>query len=95
MSRVLLGIVGFFMIIISQNSQATQSGIPNMNHPIKVLYINWRGETAVRSIVPLRIYFGSTEYHQDEQWLLEVWDIERDAARVYALKDIKSWFVQE
>lgn len=61
--------------------------------PFKVKYTNYRGETAVRTIMPIRAYWGSNEYHQQEQWLLEVWDVERQAVRVYALKDIHEWFV--
>lgn len=61
---------------------------------IKVLYTNYRGQTAIRTIVPLRIYFGSTEYHSRQQWLLELWDIERAALRTYALKEISQWFVE-
>ena len=63
-------------------------------NPIKVRYTNYRGETAVRLIIPLRFSFGSTEYHPHEQWLLEVWDVEKNALRVYALKDISQWFVE-
>ena len=61
--------------------------------PIKVRYTNYRGETAVRTIIPLKIYWGSTEYHPTEQWLLEVLDVERQANRIYALKEIHEWFV--
>lgn len=63
-------------------------------NPIKVRYTNYRGETAVRTIIPIRFYFGKTEYHPHEQWLVEVWDVERNAMRVYALKDISAWFVE-
>lgn len=77
------------------HSEQTQLNSKNVKiqHPIKVLYTNWRGETAVRSIMPLKIYFGSTEYYPKEQWLLEVFDLDRNAIRVYALQEIKQWFV--
>ena len=58
---------------------------------ISVLYTNWRGETAERQIIPIKIYWGSTEWHPENQWLLKVWDLERKAYRSYALKDIKEW----
>jgi len=60
-----------------------------LKHPMKVRYTNWRGETAIRTIVPLEVYFGKTEYHPEEQWLLKVWDVERSAERIYAFKEIK------
>ncbi len=59
--------------------------------PIKVTYKNYRGEVAERAIVPQKIFWGNTEWHQDEQWLLEVFDVDRNAVRVYALCDIQEW----
>lgn len=50
-----------------------------------VAYRNYRGEVAVRSFYPRRLWFGSTEYHPEEQWLLDVWDLDKDAERTYAL----------
>ena len=42
---------------------------------IKVIYKNYRGETGLRAIIPLSLYYGNTEFHKDEQWLLKVWDV--------------------
>ena len=58
---------------------------------ICVVYKNYRGETASRKIIPLRLYFGKTEYHPEKQWLLHLWDLDRRDYRTYALKDIISW----
>src|ERR1700704_3125980 len=81
------------MIATPQSAtDATNRTTTEYKHPIKVRYTNWRNETAVRSIVPLEVYFGKTEYHPQEQWLLKVWDVERGAERVYALKEISQWF---
>ena len=60
-------------------------------HPIKVRYKNWKGETAVRTIVPREIFFGSSEWHKEPQWLLKVFDVEKNAERTYALRDIQEW----
>ncbi len=60
-------------------------------HAVRVRYTNWRGQTAERLIVPIEIYWGNTEWHKKDQWLLKVWDLERGAYRAYALKDIKEW----
>lgn len=72
-------------------AELTQKALKN---PIKVKYTNYRGETAIRTIVPISFYFGSTEYHPEEQWLVKVWDCDRNAERVYALKEITQWFVE-
>ena len=63
-------------------------------NPIKVRYTNYRGETAVRTIVPINFYFGKTEYHPEEQWLIRLWDVDRNAERIYALKEITEWHVK-
>ncbi len=86
--------------MIAADSAKNTSGLPAeltglaLKNPIKVRYTNYRGETAVRTIVPISFYFGSTEYHKEEQWLVKLWDIERDAERIYALKEITEWFVK-
>jgi len=56
-----------------------------------IVYTNWRGETAERTIKPLKIWFGATEWHKEAQWLLKAVDIEKDAERDLALKDVQSW----
>lgn len=81
------------------NHKKVQSISPNFSeiaqsaqeNPIKVRYTNYRGQTAIRTIIPIRFLFGSTEHHPNEQWLVEVWDIEKGAPRTYALKDISQW----
>lgn len=65
----------------------------NAKEEISIVYTNYRGETSVRRIVPEKIWFGSTEWHPEEQWLLDAVDLEKNAPRSFALKDIRAWFV--
>ncbi len=65
-----------------------------LKNPIKVEYTNYRGEKGIRTIIPLNFFFGSNEYHTQEQWLLRVWDCDRQAERIYAAKEITRWFVE-
>lgn len=62
---------------------------------VTILYTNWRGETAVRRISPWdrasRLWFGSTEWHPEPQWLLSARDVEKDALRDWPLSGIKAW----
>ena len=60
---------------------------------VKILYTNWKGKTKVRTIIPKEIVFTSTDYHKEEQWCLVAHDVEKDAERTFACKDIKSWFL--
>jgi hypothetical protein len=58
---------------------------------IYILYTNWEGKTAVRHIFPIKMWFGHTEWHPDDQWLLTAWDLDKDAERTYAKADIHQW----
>lgn len=62
------------------------------NTEIKIVYTNYKGETALRRIVPKTIFFGSNEWHKEPQWLLEAFDAEKEAIRTFALKDIRCWY---
>lgn len=55
---------------------------------IKITYTNYKNETADRVIEPINIWFGSTEWHPKEQWLLKARDVARDAERDFALVNI-------
>ena len=59
--------------------------------PVRITYKNWKGVTSVRNIWPDELIFGTSEYHKDEQWLLEAFDIDKHDYRLFAMKDISSW----
>ncbi|MEW6621009.1 MAG: hypothetical protein AB1422_17040 [bacterium] len=61
---------------------------------VSILYTNYRGETAIRKIIPNKIWFGKTDWHPENQWLLDAFDIDKNAERSFALKNIKSWFIK-
>jgi hypothetical protein len=58
---------------------------------VQILYKNYRGETAWRTVRPVRIHFGSNEWHPVPQWLMDAMDIERAVERSFAMKDIERW----
>jgi len=72
---------------IAKTNPALPIGL-DIKKTIQVRYKNWQGETAIRTIIPMGIEWGSTEWHAKEQWLLNVWDVDRNAHRQYALCDI-------
>jgi hypothetical protein len=53
-------------------------------------YMNWRGFAGHRRIKVQRIYFGSTEYHPEIQWLLEGIDMNKNDSRIFAMKDMSN-----
>jgi hypothetical protein len=55
--------------------------------PLVIGYTNWKGEWSMRRIEPLAFSFGATPWHPEPQWLLSAWDFDRDATRLFALKD--------
>lgn len=60
---------------------------------IRIVYTNYRGETASRHVIPQRVWFGATDWHPKEQWLLDALDLDKGAERSFALRDIKSYCV--
>ena len=63
----------------------------NCEKAVKIVYTNYKGVTATRHIVPVVILFGHNEWHTQDQWLMRALDIEKNAERTFALKDISSW----
>jgi peptidoglycan hydrolase-like amidase len=62
-----------------------------MTTEVRIMYTNWRGERRHRTIVPERMYYGSTEHHKPTQWLLEALDAEKFERRTFAMREIESW----
>ena len=58
---------------------------------VVIHYKNWRGETGRRQIIPKKIWYGITEWHTEEQWFLKATDIDKNADRDFALRDILQW----
>lgn len=56
--------------------------------PFKFIYTNHRGETAERTVIPLGVRFGSTQWHPEPQWLLRAFDLEKGAEREFAMAEI-------
>lgn len=57
-------------------------------YDMRCTYKNYRGEVAQRHIRPVKIFFGATEYHPDEQWLMEAVDLDKGETRVFAMRDM-------
>lgn len=56
--------------------------------PIEFEYRNWRGEVRVRRARPVRMIYGSNEWHPQEQWMMEAVDAETLEMRTFALSGI-------
>jgi len=58
---------------------------------VEIDYTNWRGERSRRKILPINIFFGSNQWHPEEQWLLVAIDLEKNETRTFSLSTIHSW----
>lgn len=55
---------------------------------LKFKYTNWKGETSIREVIPQEIYYGHTEWHPEDGWLLKALDVEKNEERHFSVKDI-------
>ena len=55
---------------------------------LKFEYINWEGKKAIRSVRPIEIWYGKTQWHPKKQWLLRAIDLDKNEERNFAVKDI-------
>lgn len=62
-----------------------------MTKEVVIDYTNWKGQRRLRRILPQRIFYGSTEQHSQEQWLLEAEDVEKKELRMFALNSVHAW----
>lgn len=58
---------------------------------VYVRYINHRGETACRLVRPIRLWFGSTAWHPEPQWLMECFDVQKGETRDFAMSNVLTW----
>jgi predicted DNA-binding transcriptional regulator YafY len=56
--------------------------------PLTFTYTNYKGIISNRKVMPINLYWGSTEYHEGDQWLLKAFDLGKDEIRIFAVKDI-------
>lgn len=54
-------------------------------------YRNYKGKESWRKVIPKYLRHGSSSWHKEPQWLLKAHDIEKDAEREFAVKDILEW----
>jgi hypothetical protein len=55
-------------------------------------YTNYKGERALRHIIPINLHYGTTEKHPEAGWFVQAYAMDRDGAvRDFAVADIHSW----
>ena len=51
-------------------------------------YVNYKGEKAHRRVQFERVRFGASPWHQEPQWLMQAFDLDRNVEREFALRDM-------
>lgn len=54
---------------------------------ITMIYRNYRGEIAERTVTPLHIWWGTTDWHPEPGWLMTAFDHDKQADRDFSLAD--------
>jgi hypothetical protein len=65
-----------------------------VDNPLEFKYKNWENVISDRSIDgnSIRIFYGHTEYHPEDQWLMEALDLDKVEKRTFAMKDILKFY---
>ena len=58
------------------------------SHVVTFNYLNYRRSQAHRRVGIISVWFGSTEWHPEPQWLLHGIDLEKMETRDFAMKDM-------
>lgn len=65
-----------------------QPGTEQDAKPFVFTYVNHAGIEGVRNVLVLRSFFGTSKYYTEPQWLIECWDLDKNALRHYALSKL-------
>lgn len=77
----------------SSGCEGVTAGSPPVVSPefVVIDYTNWQNERRRRRVCPVRIWFGSTEWHPVDQWMLRAVDLESNLLKEFAMASIHSW----
>lgn len=60
-----------------------------MGNLLRFRYRNHRGELVERAVVPHSMFFGRSDFHEGNQWLLRAFCVDRQEFREFAVRDIE------
>lgn len=58
------------------------------DYTLSFRYTNHEGKTAYRSVLPDAIFYGTSHWHPELQWLMTGFDNDKEAQRTFAMKDM-------
>lgn len=89
-----MGCLGEQSTYYTQDAQDSPEVLPNPNTSERkacINYINHRGSTQERFIVPLELFYGETKWHKGEQWFVRAFCLRSQDVRCFPLSGIKKW----
>lgn len=51
-------------------------------------YTNYKMQTEQRKARVMSVWYGTSEYHQGEQWFMMAYDMDRESIRNFAMRDM-------
>lgn len=57
--------------------------------PLQFDYVNWRGTPGRRRVRPTGVRYGVTEWEQEPGWLLNAYDLDKQAMRTFSLARVR------
>lgn len=58
-------------------------------------YVNYKDEKSYRKVVVDNIYLGSNKWHPEPQFLLMALDVDKNAMRAFAMKDMSEIIIMK
>lgn len=58
---------------------------------VKIDYTNYKGEHSIRNIRPIFVSWNANEWHPKPQWMMIVWDYDRNGFRCFAMESVHQW----
>lgn len=82
--------------VLSHDDMLGQGPVPPAGESVEtraasIDYTNWRGIRGTRRILPVHLWFGSTEFHSKAQWMIRSIDLDRQETRDFSLATVHSW----
>jgi hypothetical protein len=62
-------------------------GIVPISEPVRMIYTNYKGETEMRTFIPVGVGWGSNEWHKTPQWMIVGYDLVKAEFRTFAMAD--------
>lgn len=59
-----------------------------MNELLIFTYKNWKGNVSERTVKNPKFVYGTSPYHEGEQWFIEAFDLDKNDMRMFACVDI-------